>query len=422
MLFLKEMSSFLAADYEVYLFLRNVLSFLLAAFIIRLLWNRNNVPKTKLYYNESSSFLQDILSKCNCLTENYIPTHFWGKSGHVQSVLHTTIGRFGNIPETKSERHKLTAWDGSVISYDIFESEGDACIKTKADKQALVLIVPGICNHAENNYIKAFTKFMNLQGFRVAVYNHTGALKSVELKRPRIFTYGQTSDLNQVVEKIIETENVDKLIGLGFSLGGNILLKYLGEKPERQNNFHFGTSVCAGYDVIECNEFFKQWKNLRFLYNYGLTRNVLKVVKHHKPVLAELCRTMNPPLDLNWNKIISAKALHQLDTEFTLKLLNEPDINEFYQENSSSPYLDKIQIPILLLNAEDDPMIPQEHHKHMKRHTTVNSNALFAVTPYGGHLGFYEGGYFLANKLTWMDRMLCQFFKVSLNAIQEQKL
>ena len=69
------------------------------------------------------------------------------------------------------------------------------------------------------------------------------------------------------------------ITGLGFSLGGNILMKYLGEKTERQKNFHFATSVCSGYDVPECNEFFKQWTNLRRFYNYGLTRNVLKIVK-----------------------------------------------------------------------------------------------------------------------------------------------
>lgn len=411
--------SLFTADYELYLVVRHTVTFLLVAFIIRIIWNRNG-EKTKLHYSKSSVILPRILSKCCCLTTSYIPTRLWGKSGHVQSVLHTIIGRFGDTPKTVGKRYTLTAWDGSIISYDIFESDNDSTIKTSSGKAALILIVPGICNTAENKYIKSFTQYMTSEGFRVAVYNHTGALKSIELKRPRIFTYGQTSDLDQIVVQIMKTENVDKLVGLGFSLGGNILLKYLGEKPERQNNFYFATSICAGYDVPECNETFKCWGNLRVLYNYGLTRNVLKIVRHHKPVLSELCQAMDPPLNLNWNKILSAKALHQLDSEFTLKLFNEPNIDDFYQENSSSPFLEKIHIPVLLLNAKDDPMIPEEHFKHMRRLTEVNNNALFVVTPFGGHLGFFEGGYIFANKITWMDRMLSQFFKATLDVMKEK--
>ena len=408
----------LSSEYETYFAANYSLTLLFAGFIcLLLLWNRKDAPKRKLFYNESSILLQKIVSKCSCLNEDYVPTFLWGRNGHVQSVLHTVIGRFGGIPNNPGKRYKLTASDGSVISYDIFEPADIS--ETNIYMEDLLLIVPGICNHAENDYIKAFTAHMSSQGFRIAVFNHTGALKSVELKRPRIFTYGHTSDLDQVVQRIIETENVNKLIGLGFSLGGNILFKYLGEKPERQSNFHLATSVCAGYDVPECNAFFQEWKGLRFLYNYGLTRNMLKIVKHHQPVLSRFCQSMEPPLNLNWKKIISSKALHELDTEFTIKLLNESDINYFYQENSSSPFLDKVHIPVLLLNAEDDPMIPEEHHKYSKRLIEVNDNALFVVSPFGGHLGFFEGGYVLANRLTWMDRMLNEFFKITLDVIKE---
>ena len=56
-------------------------------------------------------------------------------------------------------------------------------------------------------------------------------------------------------------------------------------------------------------------------------------LQHHKPTLATLCASMEPPLNLDWEKIISAKALQELDEEFTLKLHNETDIQGFYQDN-----------------------------------------------------------------------------------------
>ena len=62
---------------------------------------------------------------------------------------------------------------------------------------------------------------------------------------------GQTDDLDLVVRTLIRTEKAKKFVAIGFSLGGNILMKYLGEKPERQKHFHVAASICQGYDIPE---------------------------------------------------------------------------------------------------------------------------------------------------------------------------
>ena len=193
--------------------LLNTFSLLLLFLLVRLIWRYNTpAPRTRLLYNNSSKLLQTILSRCKCLNEEYVPTTLWGRNGHVQSILHTTIGRFGGVPDNKGVRRKLSAADGSIVSYDIFEPWPNAPDAGRL-RNELILVVPGICNHAENTYIKAFTSFMCRQGFRIAVFNHTGALKSVPLRRARIFTYGNTSDLDQVTEHILREERPNKLIG-----------------------------------------------------------------------------------------------------------------------------------------------------------------------------------------------------------------
>ena len=112
----------------------------------------------------------------------------------------------------------------------------------------------------------------------------TGALKSVKLNRPRIFTYGHTGDLDTVVKHLLSTQQIDKFVGLGISVGGNILIKYLGEVVQRQELFHFAISVCQGYDLSEGLELLRDWTDLRCVYNYGITRNVLQVINVHKEV------------------------------------------------------------------------------------------------------------------------------------------
>lgn len=381
--------------------------------ICRILWYSQDVPNIELHYTQSSNFIPKILQNCTTLNEKYIPTLLWGKSGHFQSILHTIIGRVGNLPLGQSRRFQISAEDGSILSYDIFEPSPD---KKKFDE--LILMVPGICNHAESKYIRAFSDHLISNGYRVAVFNHTGALKSVELKRPRIFTYGQTDDLDAVVNHLLKTEKVERFIAIGFSLGGNILMKYLGEKLERQKHFLFAVSVCQGYDIPEAADFFRAGDNLRWLYDYGLARNMLKVVNHHKDRLESYCRSEK--IDVDWDQVLASRALGQLDESLILKLCKQSDIDSFYEENSSSRFMNKISIPMLIINALDDPIVPESLFKYPKDLLDVNENTLFVVMPYGGHLGFFEGGIMVPNKLSWMDRMLTEFFYVATKVIKEK--
>lgn len=392
------------------------LTCIIVLLICRHLWRRKDVPHLDLLYDDSSPIIQDIISNCHSLNEKYIPTYLWGKSGHLQSLIHTFKGRFGKIPDDfSSERYEILAPDGSIVSYDIFEPDATTQVPVIPE---MVLIVPGICNHSESRYIRAISFHLNSHGFRVAVFNHTGALKSVKLRRPRIFTYGHTQDLDTVVKHLLATQKVDKFIGLGMSLGGNILMKFLGEEVKRQDVFHFAVSVCQGYDISEASILFSDWQNCRRIYNYGLTRNVLKVINQHKEDLARHFQSEEIPTKLNWKDIFSAKELKELDENFTLKMCKENNMEDFYRYNSSSQFMDKIALPMLILNAQDDPIVPEKLHKYPKQLMEVNKNVLFVRPPHGGHLGFFEGGVIIPNSVTWLDRMLAEFMQVALGVVK----
>ncbi|XP_057307324.1 monoacylglycerol lipase ABHD2-like [Hydractinia symbiolongicarpus] len=401
-------------DFYFYLLVFFVLVF--AVLISRILWYAKDVPKSELFYQESSEVVKKIIANCQCLNENYVPTYLWGKSGHIQSMLYTIFGRFGRIPPVGSKRYKLVADDGTQVSFDIFEA-----LESAKETSKTILVVPGICNHAENVYIRAFSSHMTNLGYTVVIFNHTGALKSIELKKPKIFTYGQTDDLDFVVQTLLRTRNVKKLIAVGFSLGANILMKYLGEKPNRQENFYFAASICQGYNVPECNVLMQEKENLRWMYNYGLTRNMLRVILHHKDTLSKHLNSRDPPLDLNWKKISSAKALNELDLEFTIKLAEENSIEELYENCSSSKYLENIYIPLLILNAKDDPLIPEQLFKYPKNLIGINHKVLFVVTPYGGHMGYFEGGVIFPDRLSWVDRLLAQYIGSTLDILKDKE-
>ena len=113
-----------------------------------------------------------------------------------------------------------------------------------------LVICPGICNSSESVYIRRTTYQAQLTGFRVAVLNHIGALKKLQITSPRIFNYGNTGDYHLMVVDILKRFPNTKIVCVGFSMGANLVTKYLGE-TERSEQIMAGISVCQGYDAKE---------------------------------------------------------------------------------------------------------------------------------------------------------------------------
>lgn len=119
-----------------------------------------------------------------------------------------------------------------------------------ADDVTLILC-PGICNSSESIYIRTFVHHAQRKGYRCAVINHIGAMKSIKLTSHRIFSYGCTKDFHVVATNVAEIYPSTRVVVVGFSMGANIVIKYLGEKrPDTPKNIIGGISICQGYDAL----------------------------------------------------------------------------------------------------------------------------------------------------------------------------
>lgn len=115
-----------------------------------------------------------------------------------------------------------------------------------------VAICPGIGNSSETVYIRTFVHYSQCHGYRCAVLNHIGALPTVPVTSSRIFTYGHTEDYAEMVTNLDKRYPTTKIISVGFSLGGNLVSKYLGEADKNHpKNVIGGISICQGYNAIE---------------------------------------------------------------------------------------------------------------------------------------------------------------------------
>ncbi|XP_030757303.1 abhydrolase domain-containing protein 2-like, partial [Sitophilus oryzae] len=146
--------------------------------------NVNAQPQKPAIWCCDNKFLDNILKISPLLNDPYIPTRLWGFSGHVQTILHSVIGRV-KCPWPMGERVFLTLSDGTTLTYDMYQP-----LDTNFPDDISIAICPGICNTSESVYIRTFVHWAQYHGYRCAVLNHVGALPKVPVTAPRIFSYG----------------------------------------------------------------------------------------------------------------------------------------------------------------------------------------------------------------------------------------
>jgi len=373
--------------------------------------------KPVIYLNENSKIAKEVVKCCKRLNEIYNPTYVWGKNGHFQTMIHAALGRFDRKASPLGKLLTLYAADGATITYMLYDS-GMNNNSEVAKKDSIILIVPGIANSSKTIYIQAFTSLFLKHGFDVVVYNHLGAHPKIKITSPRLFTYGCTDDLQIVVRDLLCRFPNRRLIGVGFSMGANVLLKFLGEKPSRQANFSFALSICQGYSCSKAMPYMREWKGLRRFYRWGISRNVKKLItRKHRESFIDFERKGSFD-KIDWRKISSSSSLEELDTAINKRFASFDDVDEFYRWGSSSNYMGKIEIPTFMLNALDDPLTPEPLFEFPKKIVEENKDGVFVVTKHGGHLGFYEGGLIWPNKTTWLEHALLEYVVAMDDAVQ----
>ncbi|XP_024935699.1 abhydrolase domain-containing protein 2 isoform X2 [Cephus cinctus] len=329
----------------------------------------------------------------------YKPTRLWGFSGHVQTIVHSIIGRV-RCPWPIGERVYITLPDDSTLTYDLYQP-----LTNGHEDDITIAICPGIGNSSESVYIRTFVHFVQCHGYRCAVLNHIGALSSVQVSAPRIFTYGHTDDYHVMLQSLVDKHPNTRIVCIGFSLGGNLVTKYMGERGSNKlANIIGGISVCQGYNAIEGTKFLLNWQNFRRFYLYVMTESVKNIILKQKSVL--LSEDVKQRYSLNERDIISAATLPELDDAYTRKVHNFRSVKELYKWSSCEFYLENITTPMVFINALDDPIVPEQLLRPIKDFASSHSNALYIELAHGGHLGFYEGGLLYPNPITWLDRTL----------------
>jgi len=379
-----------------------MLSLVICAVVLIVLFkilNVNNYPEKSMLYCANKQFLDQFVKRVPELNEPYIPTRFWGFSGHIQTIIQGVISRL-NCPLVNGYRVYLKLTDGATLSYDLYQAQ-----EAHPEGGDFTLAVcPGIGNNSESVYIRRVVFNAQKHGFRVAVLNHIGTLKSVPVTSARIFNYGNTCDYSAMVKDIVRRYRNTRIVCLGFSMGGNLVTKYVGEPRVKPSNVIAGISVCQGYDADRTMNLLLEWSGCRRMYVYAMTENMKAILRRWSGAL--FTEEIRKQYGVTRQAVFNSATLQEMDNVYSRKITGHKSVQDFYRSMSSCHHMKNIRIPMVLLNALDDPLVPPPLLEIPRDVALNNENVLYIEQKFGGHLGFYEGGFLYSNPLTWQDRII----------------
>lgn len=263
---------------------------------------------------------------------------------------------------------------------------------SKRGNSKLLIAIHGLEGSSESNYIKGIVNIFNDNNYDGVAINLRGCSGEHNLGRENYHS-GQTSDLDFVVKTILKQDNYEEIIIVGFSLGGNIVLKYGGEKGTqipKQIKKIIGVSVPT--DLTGSVGVINRKRNFIYLRRFLVSlKEKYKAKQHLYP-------------DLDNAKILGAKDFTDFDGAFTAPVHGFESAEDYWHKSSSIFFLDNIKIPALILSALDDSFLSEKSYPYA--HAERNPN-LFLITPKnGGHVGFPQ---FKSNGYYWSEERIMEF-------------
>ncbi len=287
----------------------------------------------------------------------------WHRNPHTATIL-PAVARSIELPKPYVRERIVTA-DHDFLDLDWLRSKKN---------EALVIISHGLEGNSHRPYVKGMARAFHNHGFDVLAWNYRGCSEEMN-NQLRMYHSGATEDLEQVVEHAL-TKDYQKLFLVGFSLGGNLTLKYLGEQgadsPVRK-----AVVFSVPLDLE------KGARNISRTKNRIYERRFLKSLS--KKVYAKH-RQFPEKVDLA--KLKQVRTIFDFDDLFTAPIHGFLDARHYYHVCSSKFFVDRIRTETLVINALNDPFLPSECLDHKIFHRT--SNVRFETPRFGGHCGFAQ--------------------------------
>lgn len=292
---------------------------------------------------------------------------------HLQTIYPSLFRKFDDI---EYQRERIELDDGDFLDLDW---------KTNGENK-LVIVSHGLEGSSDRHYVKGTVKAFVDAGWDALAWNCRSC--SGEMNRLlRLYHHGATDDLKRVVNYAVQLDRYSTIVLVGYSMGGGLTLKYLGEEGDQLPTpvksaaaISVPVNLPASLPEIE--------KPQNYFYKRRFLRKLTVKVKGKAKLYPEI-------IDLRG--IDSIRDFKEFDDRYSAPINGFKDAADFYANVSAHPYVPNIRIPTLILNAWNDPLLSAECYPEDLAQKMKN---LFLETPkIGGHVGFLRP----KERLTYAD-------------------
>ena len=293
----------------------------------------------------------------------------WLRNRHLQTVFPSLY--FAMPPRPLLCREMLELPDGDVTVVDWLNEAP----KT-ADSSPLLVVLHGLESSAKSTYARQLLQAAAEHGWRAAVL-HFRDCGDYRNRLPRRYHAGETSDLRYFLHRLRTEGHAGPLMAAGYSLGGNVLLKYLGESAA-DTPLVAAAAVSVPLNLHASSEALSRGVS-RFYQTYLLRR-----MKH------SVSRKFNRhTAAFDWDRAMRAGTFAEFDDAVTAPLHGFANKDDYYDRCSSMSFLNSIQRPTLVINSRDDPFLSPDI---IPVESSLSESVIIEVSERGGHVGFIAGG------------------------------
>ncbi|PSR54316.1 alpha/beta hydrolase [Adhaeribacter arboris] len=309
------------------------------------------------------------------------PLYFF--NGHIQTIIPAL---FREVPEVLYQRERINTPDGDFLDLD--------WSKSKIPTKKLVILSHGLEGDASRPYIKGMVKAMNAAGFDTLAWNFRSCSGEPN-KLLRSYHMGATDDLDLVVQYSLQPGYYQELYLVGFSMGGNITLNYLGQKPEQvPEQVKKAVVFSVPCHINSASRKMAQLENRVYMQRF---------LKSLRKKLTDKVSLM--PATMTLDGFHQLRTFPEFDNRYTAPIHGFKDAHDYYSKCSSRQYLPNIRIPTLLVNAQNDPFLSPECFPVAE--AEANPVFFLEMPVDGGHVGFVENYY---RNLYYSERRAVAFF------------
>lgn len=316
----------------------------------------------------------------------------WLPGGHLQTIY---PAKFLESPAVTLKRERWGTPDNDFIDVDFVEG---------LPGKPLLVLFHGLEGSSSSHYARSILKHIESLGWSGAIPHFRGC--SGELNRaPRFYHSGDSDEIDWILHQMVRHplyRNASNFFAAGVSLGGNALLRWLGEFPEDSGFVDAACAISAPLDLAAGGAALSRGLNMIY------TRSFLQTLK--PKCLQKLEQFPNL---FDREKMLKARNLYEFDNVVTAPLHGYRNTDDYWDRASAKHVLPGIVVPTLVLNARNDPFLPAKHLPRL-----AAESVLLEYPAHGGHVGFARGR--PPGHLDWLPKRLVRFLNDQINLRRQE--